>query len=121
MKVDDDIKKKSAELIAGAANTEEKVQKLYEFCRANIKNTDDKDTGFTDEQLEKIKENKKPSDTLKRGVGSGGDINLLFAALTNAAGIGSSRHFVAGSRQAVFRSICVHSRSVTTIHYCGAI
>jgi hypothetical protein len=87
MKVDDDIKKKSAELIAGAANTEEKVQKLYEFCRANIKNTDDKDTGFTDEQLEKIKENKKPSDTLKRGVGSGGDINLLFAALTNAAGI----------------------------------
>jgi hypothetical protein len=102
MKVDDDIKKKSAELIAGAANTEEKVQKLYEFCRANIKNTDDKDAGFTDEQLEKIKENKKPSDTLKRGVGSGGDINLLFAALTNAAGIGSSRHFVAGSRQAGF-------------------
>ncbi|HEX7770812.1 MAG TPA: transglutaminase-like domain-containing protein, partial [Pyrinomonadaceae bacterium] len=87
MKVDDDIKKKSAELIAGAANTEEKVQRLYEFCRANIKNTDDKNAGFTDEQLEKLKDNKKPSDTLKRGVGSSVDINLLFAALTNAAGI----------------------------------
>lgn len=87
MKVDDDIKKKSAELIAGAANTEEKLQRVYEFCRGNIKNTDDKNAGFTDEQLEKLKENKKPSDTLKRGVGSGGDINLLFAALASAAGL----------------------------------
>ena len=33
-----------------------------------------------------MKENKKPSDTLKRGVGPGIDINLLFAALANAAG-----------------------------------
>ena len=52
----------------------------------NIRNTDDKNAGFTEEDLEKLKENKKPSDTLKRGVGSGSDMNLLFAALVNAAG-----------------------------------
>jgi hypothetical protein len=87
MKVDNDIKKKTADLTAGATTTEEKLQKIYDFCRSEIKNTDDKNSGFSEEELEKLKENKKPSDTLKRGVGSGGDINLLFAALANAAGL----------------------------------
>lgn len=87
MKVDDDIKKKSAELVKGAAGTDEKLQRILEFCRSNIKNTNDKNAGFTEEQLGKLKENKKPSDTLKRGVGSAIDINLLFAALANAAGL----------------------------------
>jgi hypothetical protein len=86
MKVDNDIKKKAAEIVEGAETADEKVLKIFEFCRTNIRNTDDKNAGFTDEQLEKLKENKKPSDTLKRGVGSGGDLNLLFAALVNAAG-----------------------------------
>src|SRR5690349_18223445 len=86
MKVDKDIKAKATELVAAGATPDEKVLKIFEFCRDTIKNTDDKSAGFTDDQLEKMKENKKPSDTLKRGVGSGGDLNLLFAALVNAAG-----------------------------------
>jgi len=86
MKVDNDIKKKAAEIVEGARTVDEKVLKIFEFCRTNIRNTDDKNAGFTDEDLEKLKENKKPSDTLKRGVGSGSDMNLLFAALVNAAG-----------------------------------
>ena len=86
MKVDKDIKAKADEITAAGGTADEKVMRIFEFCRTNIKNTDDKSAGFTDEQLEKLKENKKPSDTLKRGVGSGGDLNLLFAALVNAAG-----------------------------------
>jgi hypothetical protein len=87
LKVDDDIKRKSAEIVAGATTPEEKLEKIFVFCRANIKNTDDKTLGFTSEQIESLKENKKPADTLKRGVGPGIDINLLFAALANAAGM----------------------------------
>ena len=87
MKVDNDVKKKVAEIVAGATTSDDKVVKIFEFCRAHIKNTDDKNAGFSDEELEKLKENKKPSDTLKRGVGSGSDLNLLFAALVNAAGL----------------------------------
>lgn len=86
MKVDNDIKKKAAEIVAGATTDDDKVRKIFDFVRTNIRNTDDKNAGFTDDELEKLKENKKPSDTLKRGVGSGGDLNLLFAALVNAAG-----------------------------------
>src|ERR1043165_8582510 len=86
MKVDKEIKAKADEIAAAGGTADEKVMRIFEFCRTNIKNTDDKSAGFTDEQLEKLKENKKPSDTLKRCVGSGGDLNLLFAALVNAAG-----------------------------------
>ena len=86
MKVDNDIKKKAAELVEGANTTDEKVQKIFDWVRTNIKNTDDKNAGFSDEELEKMKENKKPSDTLKRGVGPSVDLNLLFAGLVNAAG-----------------------------------
>jgi hypothetical protein len=87
LKVDDDIKRKSAEITAGAQTPEEKLQKLFTFVRTNIKNTDRKDSGFSEEQLEKLKENKKSADTLKRGVGPGIDVNLLFGALANAAGL----------------------------------
>lgn len=86
MKVDDQVKKKANEITVDANTPEEKIQKIFEFCRTSIRNTNDKNSGFSDEQLEKLKENKKPSDTLKRGVGPGIDINLLFAALANAAG-----------------------------------
>ena len=85
MKVDKDVKQKASEIIAGTTEPVEQLNKILDFCRTNIKNTDDKDA-FTEEQLEKLKDNKKPADTLKRGVGSGGDISWLFGALANAAG-----------------------------------
>lgn len=86
LKVDDEIKRTSAEIVAGATTPEEKLEKIFAFCRAKIKNTGDKSSGFTTEEIKKLKENKKSADTLKRGVGPGIDINLLFAALANAAG-----------------------------------
>ncbi len=86
LRVDDEIKRKSAEITAGATTPDEKLEKIFTFCRTNIKNTNEKTSGFTREEIEKLKENKKPADTLKRGVGPGIDINLLFAALANAAG-----------------------------------
>ncbi|HEX5873106.1 MAG TPA: DUF3857 domain-containing protein [Pyrinomonadaceae bacterium] len=89
MKVDKEIRQKALEIIGNAETEDEKLEKLLTFCRENIKNTDDRTAGFTEEQIEKLKDNKKPSDTLKRGVGSGVDINLLFAALANAAGFES--------------------------------
>ena len=86
LKVDKEIKQKVAEITADADSAEEQIEKIFNFCRTNIKNTSDKTQGFTEDDIEKLKENKKPSDTLKRGVGPGIDINLLFAALVNAAG-----------------------------------
>lgn len=86
LKADDDIKRKSAEIIGGATTPEEKLEKIFAFCRANIKNTDYKSSGLSEEAINKLKENKKSADTLKRGVGPSIDVNLLFGALANAAG-----------------------------------
>lgn len=86
LKVDKEIKQKVAEITANVDSAEDQIDKIFQFCRTNIKNTSDKTLGFTEDDLEKLKENKKPSDTLKRGVGPAIDINLLFAAMVNAAG-----------------------------------
>ena len=86
LKVDKEIKQKVAELTANVDKAEDQIDKIFDFCRNNIKNTSDKSLGFTEDDIDKLKENKKPSDTLKRGVGPGIDINLLFAAMVNAAG-----------------------------------
>ena len=86
LKADDDIKLKSDEITKGAATPEEKLERIFAFCRANIRNATDINLGYSQDEVEKIKENKKPSETLKRGVGSASDIDLLFAALANAAG-----------------------------------
>jgi Domain of Unknown Function with PDB structure (DUF3857) len=86
MKVNDEIKQTAATVIADAATPEIKLERLFEFCRAKIKNVNDDASGLTTEQREKFKENKTPSDTLKRGMGTGLDIDLLFASLAIAAG-----------------------------------
>lgn len=86
LKADKEIKQKVAEITAGVDSADDQIDKIFQFCRNNIKNTSDKTQGFTADDIEKLKENKKSADTLKRGVGPAIDINLLFAAMVNAAG-----------------------------------
>jgi len=86
MKVNDEIKRAAAEATAGATTDDEKLDRLFAYVRAKVKNVHDAASGFTSEQVEKMKANKSPSDTLKRGVGNWHDIDMLFAALAIASG-----------------------------------
>jgi hypothetical protein len=86
MKVNDEVKQAAAKAIGDAAMPEEKLQRLFEFCRTSIKNVNNDSSGMTAEEREKAKENKSPADTLKRGAGTGNNIDMLFAALATAAG-----------------------------------
>lgn len=86
MKVDSDVQKQAAALVANAQLPEQKIEALFEFCRSQIKNIHDDASGFSSEQLEKMKPNKSPADTLKNRRGTGSDINLLFASMAAAAG-----------------------------------
>jgi len=86
IKPNDEVKKMSASLVADAKTDDEKLARLFEFCRTKIRNASDDASGVTPEERAKAKENKYPSDTLKRGVGYALDIDLLFAALASAAG-----------------------------------
>lgn len=86
IKPNDEVKKMSATLVADAKSDDERLEHLFDFCRNKIKNISNDVSGLTAEERAKFKENKNPSDTLKRGMGTGRDIDNLFAALAIASG-----------------------------------
>src|SRR5436309_2433083 len=98
MRITDDIRREAASLLSKASTPEEKLRRLYEFCRSEIRRIDD-DAGEDPVQraADLAKENKTPSDTLKRKAGTARDIDFLFAALASAAGF-DARYSVLSDR-----------------------
>jgi hypothetical protein len=97
MKANDEVKAALPGIIGDATTPEDKLRRIYDFCRIKIKNIDDDANGMTEDEKKKIKENKSPSDTLKKGMGSSTNIDYLFAALAKAAGF-DARLAVSGNR-----------------------
>jgi len=101
MRVDGEVKNAVGTIIGDASNAEEKLRRIYDFCRTKIKNLSDDAAGLTDDEKKKLKDNKSPGDTLKRSQGTGSDIDYLFAALARAAGF--EVHFaLSGNRDDLF-------------------
>jgi hypothetical protein len=86
MKVNDEVRRAAVEAIGDASAPEQKLERLVAFCRTKIKNVYDDTTVMSEQERKKLKENRSPADTLKRGYGNGNDIDMLFAALATAAG-----------------------------------
>jgi hypothetical protein len=86
IKVNDDVRAAAAKITADAMTPEQKVQRLFEYCRTKIKNVENNSSGVTAEDRAKLKENKSPGDTLSHAAGTGYDIDMLFVALATAAG-----------------------------------
>ncbi|MCI0486575.1 MAG: DUF3857 domain-containing protein [Blastocatellia bacterium] len=86
LKVNNDVKKAAAEAIGDAATPDEKIERLFRYCRSRIKNINSDASGLTADDRAKLKDNNNPGDTLKRGMGTGFDISMLFGALAAAAG-----------------------------------
>lgn len=99
-KPDKEIKKAAADITASATTPEEKLQKLYAFIQAEIKNTTF-DTTLTDEQRKKLPENKSVGDVLKRKSGSAQFVDMLFGALANSLGY-DTRIAFCGDRSEMF-------------------
>ena len=86
LKTTDEIRKATAEAVGDATASLDKLERIFNYTRDKITNVNDDASGLTKEQKAKIKENKTPTDTLKRGTGTGEDIDTLFAAMAVAAG-----------------------------------
>ena len=104
IKVDGGVKAKAAELVAGAATHDEKLERIREYCVRDIRNVYHDRYGVTAEERKKLKERRKPSDTIKTGMGAGGDINRLFVALLQAAGFHARMALVAGRDDRFFNA-----------------
>ena len=89
IKVNGEIKELAAQITAGAATNDAKLNKLLTYCRTQIK--DVRGDVITTAELDKAKVNKSTIDTLRRKEGDHGDIQLAFLALAQAAGFEARR------------------------------
>jgi hypothetical protein len=80
------LKKVAAEVCGDASTPEQKLERLFEFCRTRIQNVTDDASGLSDRERAEYKEAKTAEETFKRGKGTGYEIDRLFAALASAAG-----------------------------------
>jgi len=78
------IKKKAAELTAGAATDDEKLRRIYNYVQKEIRNID-LDKKF-DEDERKDLDCEHAEDVIKRGMSNTVCVELLFASLSMAAG-----------------------------------
>ena len=109
------MKAAAAEITAGASTDEEKVRKLFDFCKSEIRNLSF-DTSLTEEELDKIKVNKSDFDTYKKKQGRASEINKLFASLADASGLDTRIAFT-GDRSKLFFN--VNRTHVSFIHMAG--
>jgi len=108
-----ELKAAAAQIAAGAATPEEKLAKIYEFCKTRIKNIS-YDTQLTDEQKDEIKPNKSTADTYKKLQGTRTDINELFASLATALGFEARLAFGGDRSEKFFNPREAH---VSFIHF----
>jgi hypothetical protein len=100
-KVNDEVKQAALAAIGDASTPDQKLERLFEFCRTRIKDIG-YDAGLIAADVTKFKENKTAADTLKRGIGTDADIDLLFAALATAAGFDARLAHVADRSDVFF-------------------
>lgn len=95
-KVGDEIKATTAELIKGAATDEEKVRRIYDWTKTQLRNLSYA-VKLNEEELKKALQNKTPNDTVKAKFGAGFQIDAVFGAMARAAGF-EVREALSGSR-----------------------
>lgn len=108
-----DLKAAANQIVAGATSDDEKMAKIFEFCRTKIKNIS-YDTTLTDEQRDDIKPNKSTGDTYKKLQGTSTDVNELFASLTTALGFETRLAFGGDRSQKFFNPSQAH---VSFVHF----
>lgn len=85
------VKQLAKELFEGTNDAEEKLRRAYRYVSEEVKNIYTARSGFTDEERARLKDVDSPGETIKRGYGTGFDVNSLFATLAEAAGF-TARH-----------------------------
>ncbi|MGH9949347.1 MAG: DUF3857 and transglutaminase domain-containing protein, partial [Pyrinomonadaceae bacterium] len=99
-KANDDVKAATAQATAGATTDEEKLHKIYDFVKHEIRNLSYAEHATEDEK-KKAREIKSPSETLKAKKAFAGDIDTLFGAMAKAAGF-DVRLALSGDRSELF-------------------
>lgn len=100
LKPSKEVKATAEQVSAGVQTPDEKLAKIFEFCKTQIRNITF-DTTLTDEQKDEIRPNKSTSETLQKRQGKRGEINELFASMATALGF-EARLAFGGDRSEFF-------------------
>lgn len=100
LKANDEVKQVASQLVVGAVSDDEKLKRIYEFTKTQIKNTTYAEN-VTDDEKKTAAKNKSAGDTLKNKLGSAGDIDQLFGAMARAMGF-DARIALSGNRNEMF-------------------
>lgn len=100
LKANDEVKQVASQLVVGAVSDDEKLKRIYEFTKTQIKNTTYAEN-VTDDEKKTAAKNKSAGDTLKNKLGSAGDIDQLFGAMARAVGF-DARIALSGNRNEMF-------------------
>jgi Domain of Unknown Function with PDB structure (DUF3857)/Transglutaminase-like superfamily len=101
-KPDKEVKRVAEEVTAAATTPEAKLDKLYEYCQTQIRNTSF-DPTLTDDDRKKLAPNKSTGDVLKHKYGSAQFIDLLFGAMANALGLQTRVAFLSDRSELFFK------------------
>ena len=74
-------------IVSPTDNDEQKLRKIYDYCRSKIRNEHNDTDRLTREERAKSSTNATAADTLKNGYGSPSEIRVLYVALARAAGL----------------------------------
>ncbi|MEO8573193.1 MAG: DUF3857 domain-containing protein [Pyrinomonadaceae bacterium] len=101
MKASDEVKSITATAIAGARSEDEKLYKMFEFVKSQIRNLNYSDK-VTDDEWKKAAAVKSPTETLRLKYGTGGAIDNLFGAMARAAGFDARPSFTGSRNEMTF-------------------
>ncbi len=108
-----EVKAAAEQIASGAQTPDEKLAKIFEFSKTQIKNIS-YDPQLTDEQKEAIKENKSTGETLQKKQGTATEINQLFASMATALGFEARLAFGGDRSKKFFNPQQAH---VSFIHF----
>ena len=95
-----EIKAETARIIAGAQDDDEKLKRIYEYVKKEIRNLSYEPNASEDE-LKRARSSKSANDVFKLKYGTASDIDTLFASMAIAAGY-DARLAISGSRNELF-------------------
>lgn len=113
LKPSKEIKAVAEQIAAGAQTPDEKIAKIFEFCKTKIKNIT-YDPQMTDEQREAVKENKSTTETYQKQQGIATEINKLFASMVTALGFEARLAFGGNRSEKFFNPQQAH---ISFIHF----
>lgn len=77
----------AAAIVEGARTPDEKLLKLYEYCRSKVRNLSDDASGLSDDEQAKLEDAPSAKETLDKRQGTAFDVNRLFGTLAASLGM----------------------------------